>query len=189
MNRLVVLPSCGKKEKAMRTIALCTLGVLALALPAAAQAPEKAHATIMDAKGQQIGRATLTETSGGVLIDLEISGLSSGEHGFHIHQTGKCEPNTNFESASGHFALGGQKHGYFSDGDPHAGDMPNQFVGQDGKLRVQVVNPNVTLEDGEGGLFDQDGSAIVVHANADDYRSQPSGQSGARIACGVIEKG
>jgi Cu-Zn family superoxide dismutase len=168
---------------------LCAVGLLAMTLPGAAQSPEKARATFIDAKGQQIGRATLSETAGGVLIDVEISGLPPGEHGFHIHQTGKCEPNTNFESAGGHFSLTDQTHGYHSDGDPHVGDMPNQFVGQDGKLRVHVINPSVTLDDEGGGLFDQDGSAIVVHANPDDYRSQPSGQAGGRIACAVVEKG
>ena len=173
----------------MRRMMLCAAGLLALTVPAAAQSPEKAHATFIDAKGQQIGRATLTETAGGVLINVEISGLPPGEHGFHIHQIGKCDPNTNFDSASSHFSLTDQKHGYNSDGDPHVGDMPNQFVGPDGKLRAHVINPSVTLDDEEGGLFDQDGSALVVHANPDDYHSQPAGQAGARIACAVIEKG
>jgi Cu-Zn family superoxide dismutase len=109
-------------------------------------------------------------------------------HAFHIHEKGQCDAATSFESAGGHFAPLKHTHGYLSADGPHAGDMPNQFVGSDGALQLQVVNPNVTLGSGEGALFDADGSALVLHAKLDDYRSQPSGDAGDRIACAVIQR-
>jgi superoxide dismutase, Cu-Zn family len=172
----------------MRTPLLGIACFLALTAPGLAQSSQTARATFVDAKGQQVGSATLTQTPNGVLINVDVAGLPAGEHGFHIHETGKCEPNTRFESAGDHYSLQGQKHGHQSEGGPHAGDMPNQFVGQDGKLRAHVINSNVTLGTGEGSLFDQDGSAILIHAKADDYRSQPSGEAGDRLACAVVAK-
>jgi superoxide dismutase, Cu-Zn family len=162
--------------------------LLVLTTSSLAQAPQTARATFVDAKGQQVGSATLTQMANGVLVNIEVSGLPAGEHGFHIHETGKCEPTTRFESAGDHLSLSGQKHGHQSESGPHAGDMPNQFVGPDGKLRAHVINPNVTLGSGQGSLFDQDGSAILVHVKADDYRSQPSGEAGDRLACAVVAK-
>jgi Cu-Zn family superoxide dismutase len=153
-----------------------------------AQAPEQASATFHDRNGARIGTATLTETPNGVLIETEIAGLPAGERAFHIHETGTCEANGGFESAGSHFALDGQQHGFKQAGGPHAGDMPNQFVQKDGMLRSHVINPNVTLGDGDGSLFDDDGSALVIHAGPDDYTSQPSGDAGGRIACAVIER-
>jgi len=147
----------------------------------------KSTATFINAQAQQIGTANLLQTSQGVLIEAEIQGLPPGEHAFHIHQKGACDPATKFESAGGHFALSGEKHGFLAEGGPHAGDMPNQFVGQDGMLRIHVLDPNVTLEIGEGSLFGADGTSIVIHAKADDYSSQPAGNAGDRIACAVIK--
>ncbi len=157
-------------------------------LPLLAQTTQKAPAIFIDTQGRQIGTATLLQTSQGVLIEAEVQGLPPGEHAFHIHQKGACDPATKFESAGGHFALPGEKHGFLAEDGPHAGDMPNQFVGQDGMLRIHVLDPNVTLEIGEGSLFGADGSSIVIHAKADDYRSQPAGNAGDRIACAVIKQ-
>jgi Cu-Zn family superoxide dismutase len=160
-----------------------------LAAPASAQnKSETAKASFVNTEGKQIGTATLTQTPSGVLIQTEISGLPPGEHAFHVHASGKCEPANQFKSAGDHFDPRGHKHGYETVGGPHAGDMPNQFVSQDGMLKADVINPNVTLRKGEGSVFDRDGSALVVHAKADDYRSQPSGEAGDRLACAVIEK-
>ncbi|ANW00906.1 superoxide dismutase family protein [Bradyrhizobium icense] len=163
-----------------------------MALPAFAQksasANEEAKATFVGGKGEQIGKGELVQMPGGVLIKAELRGLPPGEHAFHIHGIGKCETSDQFKSAGDHFAPLGHKHGYASEGGYHAGDMPNQFVGQDGTLRLNVINANVTLGSGKNSLLDQDGSSLVIHAKPDDYKSQPSGDAGDRIACAVIEK-
>jgi Cu-Zn family superoxide dismutase len=158
-----------------------------LVAPAFAQAPTTAKATFIDQAGKEVGTATLTQTPGGVLIRAEISGVPAGEHAFHIHEAGVCDPATKFNSAKGHYS-GGHQHGYLVAAGPHIGDMPNQFAPGDGPLRVEVFNPMVALDAGERGLFDADGSALVVHAGKDDYSSQPSGAAGDRIACAVIER-
>jgi superoxide dismutase, Cu-Zn family len=170
---------------------ICALVTLApvFAQPAHSGSPtQTARANFVNQQGEQVGTATVTQTPNGVLVTAEITGLPPGEHGFHIHETGRCDPTAGFESAGDHYAPGGHKHGYFVEGGPHAGDMPNQFVGQDGRLRADVFNPNVTLDSGPSTLFDDDGSAIIVHANADDYRSQPSGDAGGRLACAAIQR-
>lgn len=152
------------------------------------QSGQSATAQFIDAKGQQIGQATLRQTPNGVLIEAEVSGLPAGPHAFHVHETGKCDPADGFKSAGGHYAGGADKHGFEVEGGPHAGDMPNQHVPEGGKLMAEVVNDRVSLGGGEGDLFDDDGSALVIHAKADDYRSQPAGDAGDRLACAVIEK-
>lgn len=154
-------------------------------IAAQARAQEVADATFVNVDGREIGTATLTETPNGVLIDMTIANLASGAHGFHIHEVGACDASSGFSSAGGHFAPRKNNHGYEADGGPHAGDMPNQFAAADGTLRAQVLDPNVTLK--PGSLIDSDGSALVLHAAADDYHTQPAGNSGARIACAVIK--
>ncbi len=149
----------------------------------------QATGTFIDARGKQIGQATLTETPSGVLISIDVSGLPPGEHAFHLHQKGTCEAKDGFKSAGDHYAPQSKQHGFKAQGGPHAGDMPNQFVQDDGMLRAEVLNANVTLREGDTTVFDKDGTAIVIHASADDYRSQPSGNAGDRIACAVIEPG
>ena len=107
-----------------------------------------------------------------------------GEHAIHIHAVGKCE--APFESAGPHFNPGNHKHGMMA-GEGHAGDMPNLHVPQSGELVVEILNPAITLEKGKpNSVFDADGSAVVIHAKADDYKSDPAGNAGERIACGVI---
>jgi len=156
-------------------------------IASSAPAPLKAQATFINAAGNEIGAAQLMETPRGVLIEFSVNKIPSGEHGFHIHETGSCEL-PEFQSAGGHFNPGGQAHGYYTEDGHHAGDMPNQFVRNDGLMRGHVFNPAVTLRAGEASLFDADGSALVIHSGADDYSSQPSGAAGKRIACAVIEK-
>lgn len=174
----------------MRGFAPPTLLALALAAGAALAQPytiQAGKAIFIDADGKQVGSAVLSQTPHGVLIGVEIRGLSPGEHAFHIHERGTCLPGDGFESAGGHYAPLGRAHGYLVQEGAHAGDMPNQYVGADGVMRAQVLNAGVTLERGrKTSLFDADGSALVVHEGADDYRSQPAGNAGKRVACGVI---
>lgn len=161
--------------------------VILLSSTASAQAPSEAQATFINPDGTEIGAAQLTETPHGVLIEFTIKDIPTGEHGFHIHQTGSCET-PDFESAGGHYSPRENEHGYLVPEGYHAGDMPNQFAGDDNILQGQVFNPNVTLGEGEATLFDADGSALIVHSDPDDYKSQPAGAAGSRIACAIIKK-
>jgi Cu-Zn family superoxide dismutase len=174
----------------MRAFNLAGAGALAALLAATISLPawsaELANAQIKDASGRAVGDADLTQTPAGVLIKLQLKGIKPGEHAFHIHAVGKCEPP--FTSAGGHFNPGHHKHGMMA-GPGHAGDMPNLHVPQSGDLSVEVLNAAVTLDKGKpNSLFDADGSALVVHATADDYKSDPAGNAGDRIACGVIQE-
>jgi superoxide dismutase, Cu-Zn family len=162
-----------------------------LAIGPAAAAPGKPaasthHVAMIGTNGQAMGMAMLEQTPVGVLITLELSGLTPGEHGFHVHEKGTCDPASGFASAGGHFAPGRKIHGFRDAKGPHSGDMANLFSAADGTVRAQVLNAAVTLGTGKHSLFDADGSALVVHAGPDDYASQPAGASGGRIACGVI---
>ena len=159
-----------------------------LCAAAMAEASETAKANLLDAKGAAVGTATLTQTPNGVLVDVEVNGLAEGEHAFHVHQTGKCDAADGFKSAGDHFAVGDQKHGFMTEGGPHAGDMPNIFVDGGGSGKAQTLAPGFALKDGPTSVFDADGSAVVIHAKADDHHTQPSGAAGDRIACGVIGK-
>lgn len=152
-----------------------------------AQAPATASATIKDAMGATVGNATLRETASGVLIKADLLNLSPGVHALHVHTTGMCDAPM-FTTAGGHFAPGMTKHGLMAVGGPHAGDLPNIYVPADGKLSLEVLESNVTLAAGPRSLLDADGSAIVLHATADDYMTDPAGNAGGRIACGVITK-
>ena len=146
-----------------------------------------AHANIVDSTGKSIGKATLKQTSAGVEIKASFSNLPPGTHGMHIHAVGKCDP-PDFKTAGGHFNPDMKKHGMNNPDGMHAGDLPNIEVGADGKAKVKVVAAHVTLTDGDHSLFHDGGTSLVIHAKADDYMTDPSGNSGNRIACGAIEK-
>ena len=166
------------------TVGAAALLAAAVSTPAIA-AGEMANAQLKDSSGKSIGDVDLMQTPAGVLIKLQIKGLPPGERAFHIHAVGKCE--APFESAGPHFNPGNHKHGMMA-GQGHAGDMPNLHVPQSGELSVEVMNAAVTLEKGKpNSLFDNDGSALVIHAKADDYKSDPAGNAGDRVACGVIQ--
>lgn len=163
------------------------LTAAALLCCASAAHAQSASARMLDTSGKEIGKATLTQTPAGVLLRVKARGIPAGEHAFHIHETGRCDHADGFASAGGHFAMGHQ-HGFHVEGGPHPGDMPNVMVREDGVFAVEVINTMVSLKrDGDGYVLDDDGSALVIHAAADDYRSQPSGDAGDRIACGVIK--
>ena len=146
-----------------------------------------ARADMVDAEGRGLGAVILNEAGGEVAMAGALIGLSPGEHGFHIHATGSCDPPT-FESAGDHLAPAGTPHGFDAAGGPHAGDLRNLVAGPDSIATVELTTSLVSLRGGDAPLLDGDGSALVVHADPDDYASQPSGNSGARIACGVIEE-
>lgn len=154
----------------------------------AVNAPEalKAAAKVINTEGKEIGHMEMTEGSDGVLISLGLTEVPEGEHGIHIHTVGKCEKPT-FETAGEHFNPFGKQHGVDNPNGPHLGDLPNITAEADGTVQVEFVAKNLTLEKGmENSLIDADGSAIVIHEKADDYKTDPAGNSGSRIACGVI---
>ncbi|SOC10684.1 Cu-Zn family superoxide dismutase [Ureibacillus xyleni] len=155
---------------------------ISVAAPKALQAT----ATIIDTEGKGIGHMEMTEGADGVHISLGVKGLSEGGHGFHIHEVGKCEKPT-FESAGSHFNPTNKRHGTDNPAGPHLGDLPNITPEEDGNVQVEFVAKNITLKTGkENSIIDEDGSAIVIHQYPDDYATDPSGNSGDRIACGVI---
>jgi Cu-Zn family superoxide dismutase len=172
----------------MNRIVVTLLCAAAFASSASAQQPLSATASFINSEGNDIGSATLTETPSGVLISLALRGLPTGEHAFHIHEKGVCNPADKFVSAGGHFNVRDKKHGYLVEGGPHAGDMPNLVVATNGAVSANVLNTNVTLTDREGSLFGPNGTALVIHDRPDDYTSQPAGNAGDRIACAVIKR-
>jgi Cu-Zn family superoxide dismutase len=176
------------------SLAASALAIAALAAaPALAKEPAKpakakpVTVKIVDAKGKNIGTAKLTAAEKGVEIDLDVHGLTAGEHGIHIHQTAKCD-GPDFKSAGGHFNPENKKHGLHSEEGPHAGDIPNFTADEKGNAKTKVVADNVTLGDDPHSLFTGGGTALVIHAKADDGKTDPSGDSGDRIACGVVKK-
>jgi Cu-Zn family superoxide dismutase len=168
----------------MRHICLAASLAGALLLAQPALAVDKAGAVLKDANGNEVGKVTLTSTPSGLLISVDLTAVPPGEHAFHIHAVGKCDP-PDFKSAGPHFNPDETKHGLMNPEGRHAGDMPNLHVPADGKLQVEVLNPTVTLS-AESALLDADGAAIVIHASADDYKTDPAGNAGDRIACGVV---
>ena len=168
----------------MKTTALWVAGLLLVgaASSAAAAGPMTAHATLKNAEGKTVGEVTLQQGPHGVLVSADLSGLPPGTHAFHIHETGKCEPP--FKSAGGHLNPGKKQHGFINPKGMHAGDLPNIHVPDSGSLKVEYFDTGLRF----GKIFDKDGSAIVIHAGADDYKSDPAGDAGERIACGVVQK-
>ena len=164
------------------TVLLASIAFAAATLQTAGAA-EQAMAKLKNPKGESVGEVKLMQTPHGTLLHAKFSNLPPGAHAFHVHAVGKCEPP--FKSAGGHFNPGGKKHGIHAAEGLHAGDMPNIHVPASGSLEIEVLNTLLKLD---SSLFDADGAAIVLHAGPDDYKSDPAGAAGARIACGVIAK-
>lgn len=142
---------------------------------------------LIDTDGASVGVAMLTHDDGGLRVAIRVSGLTPGEHGFHVHEIGSCEP-PSFASAGSHFAPQGGQHGLQNPQGPHAGDMPNLTADADGVVDTAFVAPNLTLRANEPhSVLREGGTALVIHALPDDHRTDPSGDSGDRVVCGVIE--
>ncbi len=140
-----------------------------------------ATATLANASGVNVGRATATDVAGGLRYTIDVKGMPAGTHGVHVHMTGRCDA-PDFTTAGGHWNPTAMKHGAMNAQGPHEGDLPNLIVGTDGRGTLGVTIPGGTM----AALLDADGAAIVVHAAADDLKTDPSGNSGGRIACGVL---
>lgn len=162
-------------------ISLLAMGAMGLSSAINAQG-KTAKAELLTETGQLAGTATLTGMAAGVLIDVSLRNLGPGAHAIHIHETGACIPD--FSAAGGHINPENKVHGYASFGGPHAGDLPNVFVGQDGTARAHFLNARISMEFG-AGLVDADGAAIIVHEKADSY--EQDADVGGRIACGIID--
>lgn len=170
------------------TLALAAGVALAYAAAAiAADAPVTAQAKLADAQGKSVGTVEIRDTPNGVIVRARFTGLPPGEHAFHVHAVGKCEPP--FESAGPHFDPKSHQHGFAVEGGWHAGDLPNVTIGADGTATVEVLSTGLTVSTGDTKLLDDDGAALIVHEGVDDYTSQPAGNAGKRIACGVVQKG
>ncbi len=171
----------------MKHITLPTLAaavaLIVFALPSAA----KTKVELKDAQGKDVGSIIVMPQGSGVSLKLHLHDLPPGEHAVHFHQNPKCDP-PDFKSSGPHFNPEGKKHGFENPEGHHAGDMKNFTVNAQGKVDVTVEDKEVTLGEGSHSLFGNGGTAIVIHAKADDYKTDPSGNSGDRIACGVITK-
>lgn len=147
---------------------------------------QSARAELRNTAGQSVGTATLTQTPLGVLLTAQLSNLPPGTHAFHIHAVGLCQ--APFTTAGPHFNPANRQHGFLNPSGMHQGDLPNVIIPESGSAQVDVFLPGVSLATGSSALLDADGASLVLHAGADDYLSDPAGNAGSRIACGVITR-
>jgi len=165
---------------------MALVGILFLSIHTAnANAQDQGHAVIKNAEGKTIGTASVRDTKDGVLLIIDVRGLPEGLHAVHVHSVGKCEGPA-FTSAGPHFNPMNKQHGLENAAGPHAGDLPDVYVEKSGTGHYEVLLDRITLGSGETSIFDADGSAIVIHVTADDNVTDPAGNAGDRIACGVI---
>ena len=167
----------------MKTIAIAATALAAAVAPAA----DMAGADIVGTEGAAIGKATFEQTPTGVLVSVEVTGLPPGGHGIHLHSVGACTPD--FKASKGHINPDKVKHGLRNPEGPDNGDLPNLYVAADGSARAEFFTTRVTVSGGNmPALLDEDGAAVIIHAQPDDHMTQPIGGAGGRIACGVIGK-
>lgn len=156
-------------------------------LPVSGDLAKQISAPLINAKGENTGEVTFVEDKDGVTITIIAEGLTPGLHGTHIHEKGVCTT-PDFTSAGAHFNPSGKQHGFKNPKGFHAGDLPNIEVGEDGKVAVTMTTTDFTLKDSEISLLDSGGSSLVIHEKGDDYKTDPAGDSGARLACAAINK-
>ncbi len=175
MSLLVFVGGCGFFEKKEEKVAVN------------AKSPLTATAKVIGKDNESYGNAYFQEEDNGVMMTLALSGLPQGTHGIHIHAVGKCEPPT-FESAGPHFNPTSKEHGKLNPKGYHLGDLPNLEVGEDGNVDLNFLAEGLTLDkSAANSLLKGEGTALVIHESEDDYKTDPAGNSGARIACGVIQ--
>lgn len=173
-------------KRYIRFAVMATLGVFFAACNGATPPVQSVEFDMIDSDGNTVGQATLTEVSGGVAVGVQVSGLSPGPRGFHFHENGVCDP-PDFESAGGHFNPQQREHGLDNPDGPHAGDLPNLVIGEDGTGDVSFTNEMLTLDaTGANSLTGGNGTALVIHAGEDDQVTDPDGDSGDRVVCGVV---
>jgi Cu-Zn family superoxide dismutase len=177
---LLACGDAGRRDVAGDTVQPGT----ALDSPATGAVAGKVTVQMRDAAGKDLGTLTLSEAGPTITIAGRLSGLPPGEHAIHLHTAGRCDP-PKFESAGDHWNPTNRQHGTDNPKGPHLGDLPNITVARDRSATIDATTPGGTLR-GENALLDSDGAAVVVHAKRDDYKSQPSGNSGDKIACGVV---
>ena len=176
--------------RTMRILAVAAFVAFAFAAMAACVSDAKpavgetATAAMRGSDGAEMGTVSMTQGPRGVLVSANVIGLSEGWHGFHVHGVGSCGPD--FGAAGGHFAPNDKGHGFMREDGGHPGDMPNIYAGADGAARADYFHPSISLSPGDGYLFDDDGSAIIIHAKPDSYGEDPA--AGDRVACGVITR-
>lgn len=183
----IVLTGCGSPDttdEAARNDAMAPAGNGMTDDVGAEAGQSRATTNLQTVEGASAGTATVTAAENGIRISLQAQGLPSGQHGAHVHMIGKCDA-PSFESAGEHWNPGNRQHGMENPQGPHAGDMPNLTIGDDGRGTLEHTLLGGTME----GLLDGDGSAMVIHTAADDQKIDPSGNSGGRIACGVFSAG
>lgn len=189
---ITIHDSACQRRSSRLAVALVSLGLVSGMSCKGDSEPARATARLVDAQGKGVGTATLREVEEGVLVELEIDGLPAGEHAVHVHERGECTP-PGFESAGGHLTVAGAEHGLADEGwqGAHSGDLVNLVVDDSGQARTFRMVIGATLDRDaaadSASLLRAGGTSIVVHDQPDDYRTEPAGASGERIACGVVE--
>jgi Cu-Zn family superoxide dismutase len=182
---VLLLAACAKEDKSAADSTTTPSSIGPAPGDSAAAGATGNTVAMRDSAGRDLGTLTLSDAAGGIMIMGDLRGVRPGEHAIHLHMTGSCEPT--FAAAGGHWNPTNKAHGKDAANGPHLGDFPNITVGADSTVSIHVTSPGGTLS-GENALLDTDGAAIVIHAAADDYKSQPAGNAGDRIACGAVRK-